>query len=1110
MKDQSKIVLKIIMSVLLVVLVLPSFNRTIWADGEVNVGPSSGEESNTATVSLKGLDNKELITSGSPTDPWTTCVNFGPVSNPLSVESGLRIERAQVTVSSGDIGLLNVTFGKYWTYDSANNVYVESQNSKSLFQIVNSSGSPVTQLNTPSDVFYIIPNINEVNSGLSNGRYRQAITISPAVASNMQYTFYADMNVVAEESNGIKFSSPVKANRDTTFLSKDCAVRLMNTLSYIVDDDPRITQVSSDPLVFYINVDGDIAGKNDVTVSFYKPNTSGDFEYAAVSYHNDCTVTNDSYSLNPYEYASGASLSYNTLTFNFVDKHTHSYHSSTDEEVANQVVWAWTGDEQNGFTAEVTLYCTNDGCPDSDKGEHIEKATVTEIVAEKETCTRGLRKGWKATASFGGNTYTCIKKSAVATKPEGHEWKFETDESKVEWIGSDTDGYTAAIIIKKCENEKHDVDVDGKQKIEVEAPVTVSKVDVKCGEYEKYIYTAVFDSTVDKDIKVPFTFTKEVKGKLVLHKWKVKSVSSNGDFNTVPTKAEIYVVCENYSDHKETVEVSDAANITLISETEKSKTYKYVGKTKDGQQVEGTEEFVPDHIEHNWTVEFKWDYDKTNKEVKGVSAVATCSVGKEQKTLEVEFTSKEVYNTKQYTATAEDPSGIKWSETKHIDVKTGELMDGAAAIAAGGTNIMIYGVEETYPFTGTKIKPVIVVMDGDVVLAQNINYTVSYKGKNKIGEINTIEVKGKGNYAGTSATAKFTIVDPKLGIAADELATSVKKVTLSNEKFTYNGKPQYPSTVTVTLKDGSQIVYTIDEEGNYSTESEKKVGLSICNNVNKGTAIVAATGSDGKTKNAKFKIEAADFSQVEFSIGEATWAVNPEMPMITATFNGMELVGGQDFKVKLSAKNAGDTGGTAKVISKGNFKGKHSDLLYKVNPLKLTEKHVIVSAEEGVKAKKVKFTVVDNLGKAINKKYYATEIKNVEGNTLNKTDIIQEEIKAIVKASGNVFTDNEGVVKVISLGKTISKAKVNTKSVTKTYTGEPIELDEDDFGEGKIVLTYGKDKTNLEYGKDFKIVSYLNNVNKGSMTVTIQGLGDYSGTKTFKVKIKAKPLDVEA
>lgn len=118
---------------------------------------------------------------------------------------------------------------------------------------------------------------------------------------------------------------------------------------------------------------------------------------------------------------------------------------------------------------------------------------------------------------------------------------------------------------------------------------------------------------------------------------------------------------------------------------------------------------------------------------------------------------------------------------------------------------------------------------------------------------------------------------------------------------------------------------------------------------------------------------------------------------------------------------------------------------------------------------------------------------------------LPEEFTVVIKATGNVTTDEDGVSVDVKPGKFIGSNKQAfkvDKNFFKYYTGEEIKLDADDFVAGKI-----SNPDNLVLGTDFVIASYKNNVKKGTMTVTIQGIGEYSGTKSIKVKIKAKPFD---
>ena len=702
--------------------------------------------------------------------------------------------------------------------------------------------------------------------------------------------------------------------------------------------------------------------------------------------------------------------------------------------------------------------------------------------------------------------------------------------------------YTQATITKTCKNPEHG---------ELNKSVSVSSTKIStsveqalvCGATGKVHYTATFDSTVDPDISNSFSVSKDVENAVLNHNWQIKSYTSGASFENKPEQVTINLECGRNNKHTDTI-VTD--NITETVDIEGiQKTYTYTGTANDGQIIT-VKETVYSHTEHTWNVKFTWKkipgllekngkiaikknikagyLIKDNGVIKAtqkaldtflsdtvVTAEATCEKGNEKENLKVSIENKLVGNQIQYTAKVTDPNGKEWKAYKSYNIKDGTIKDGPAGIHAENTDIVILGVEETYPYTGSKIKPAVTVMDGDVVLAQSTDYTVSYTGKNNIGEINKVEVKGKGNYAGKSATAKFKITDPRDAVDKDKLADKVSKVSVNNKKFTYNGKAQYPSEVTVTLKDKSTIVYKVEEDGSFTTESEKEVGLSFSNNINKGTATVAAIGSDGKVKKASYTIAAAEIGSAEFDISAVDWAVKAATPEIKATIKlgdeDVELVAGQDYKVSFKAKEAGENKGTAKISGKGNFKGKHADVTYTVTTMEITESNIVVKAIAGKKAKDVKVIVNDAFGNALNKKFYTVEIQNAEGTALNKGDALTEEIKVVVKgANAAVTTGEDGVTVDVKPAADIAKVKGAfkvDKNFFKTYTGEPITLDADDFVSGKINVG------TLELGKDFNIVAYKNNIKKGTMTVTVQGDGEYSGTKTFKVKIKARPLDKE-
>ena len=808
----------------------------------------------------------------------------------------------------------------------------------------------------------------------------------------------------------------------------------------------------------------------------------------------------------------------------------HRYHTSTGENIPGQVEWNWSGSDEEGYSAEVTVYCTNEACMDPDHGKKVLPATVKESGA---SCTKDAGKIWTATANWGDAVYTNVKEAAEKTSAYGHIWEFDTASENVVWIGNDDEGYTAAIITKKCLSISHNEAVDGPAEVSVSVNTTVSDNGAKCGEVSIIYYTATFDSTVDPDIKEAFSFRKEVAGNTVSHNWVVTSVSSNGSYETAPTEAWVNIACERDESETEVVSVSESG-ISLISESELRKIYKYTGTASDGQVVEAEETF-DSHTEHKWTVSFNWITVSYNVADTKVEAVAYCKVGGEiVPATDLKLSSKMVGTTIEYTASATDPNGKVWTSKKNID-KDGNVKDGPAGqpLVEGGDIVIVGLNEDGYPFSNKKaIQPVFTVMDGDVTLALGTDYSVKYKNNKAVTKGAIIEVTGKGNYQGKSTSATFEIYDPVAKAKEDgvELIDETVKKIDKIAAVTYNGLAQYPEQIVVTMKDKSTVTMKHEGDGVYVNASEdataKQLVVTVTNNVKKGSAIVAVAAGDGIVKTASFKINAADISTATVADDmEATFAVKGTRPgHITVLWkNGddeeVELVEGQDFTVSLKDNKAV---GTGKLIlkGKGNFAKKNESGTFKINALVIDSADDIagVAAFEGVKAKAVKVTILDGQGVALPAKALNVSVKNEEGTAVDpKTKLAAGKYTVVVTSkNSNVTIEGDGVEKEITVGANMGKAKVDAKKLTVTYTGAPIELTDEQLNSVIVTLKVGKEKKTLVAGEDYKVVGYTNNVKKGNMIVTIEGTGvetergTFSGTKTFKVKIVAKNLDAKA
>ena len=299
------------------------------------------------------------------------------------------------------------------------------------------------------------------------------------------------------------------------------------------------------------------------------------------------------------------------------------------------------------------------------------------------------------------------------------------------------------------------------------------------------------------------------------------------------------------------------------------------------------------------------------------------------------------------------------------------------------------------------------------------------------------------------------------------------------------------------------------------------------NNISVGTASVTFTGMNGYTGSLKktFKITpynidadamkaicVTDDFVAQYMKGATV--IDPQV-----TFAGKLLINGKDYKLtfKNNKKVSGNVDLSKKPIvvitGKGNYSGSIS---YRFEIETQNISRLEMSATDKVfqnKAGKFASTPVikDENGKKLTagtdyeKKAIYTYTENTKladgsmrlsGEVIGTGDIIPAgtSITAKVKGLGNYTGDISCTYRIVQAD--ISKAKCSIP--TQTYTGKEIKPGKDD-----ISIKIGGVKLAKE---DYEIVSYTNNVNKGTATVVIKGVGNYGGTKTIKFKIKSKPF----
>ena len=152
---------------------------------------------------------------------------------------------------------------------------------------------------------------------------------------------------------------------------------------------------------------------------------------------------------------------------------------------------------------------------------------------------------------------------------------------------------------------------------------------------------------------------------------------------------------------------------------------------------------------------------------------------------------------------------------------------------------------------------------------------------------------------------------------------------------------------------------------------------------------------------------------------------------------------------------------------------------------------------------KTKPVLMDTSGKTLSTSDYDSKnviYKDAAGNVLDKNSVVNtgDVISVTIKGKGNYSGEITGTYRIIPKDRNIAKAKQD--KIVKEYTGKEIVLSKEE-----ISLSIGGSKIPTD---GFEIVpgSYVNNINKGTASVTVRGVGEYGGIKTITFKIDMQNL----
>lgn len=370
-------------------------------------------------------------------------------------------------------------------------------------------------------------------------------------------------------------------------------------------------------------------------------------------------------------------------------------------------------------------------------------------------------------------------------------------------------------------------------------------------------------------------------------------------------------------------------------------------------------------------------------------------------------------------------------------------------------------------YTGSELKPEPTVKVDGATLTKGTDYTLTYSNNVNVGTA-TITIKGNGTYTG-SVTATFTINAKSI--------TGATIGTIANQ--TYTGSAIKPS-VNVTL-DGK----TLTSGTNYT--------VSYSNNTNVGTATVTITGKGNYTGTAtgSFKITAQSVNNATIStIANQVYTGSAITPAVTVTLGGKTLTAGTDYTVTYN-NNTNVGTATVTITGKGNYTGSTSTYF---NILDAT---TIQSIEEAT---------VSTIGA---KTYTGSAIKPTPTITLNGVTLVKDSDYTLawnnnvnVGTATLTITGIGGYTGIITKTFTIAKRSISAGTVSgivsKTYTGSAATQNI------TLKLTIGTTTKTLVKGTHYT-VSYSNNINAGTATVTLTGKGNYTGTikKTFTIAKKS-------
>lgn len=407
----------------------------------------------------------------------------------------------------------------------------------------------------------------------------------------------------------------------------------------------------------------------------------------------------------------------------------------------------------------------------------------------------------------------------------------------------------------------------------------------------------------------------------------------------------------------------------------------------------------------------------------------------------------------------------------------------------------------THEYTGAALKPTVTVTKKDKAKTPIATdaYSVTYDNNTDIGKAAKVTITG------VPAKGLIGTVEKTFTITGTDIS-KVAEVDLTNWKteVTYDvtARSAVQTNVTLKAKAGVDAEILADD---YTVSYQK--------NDKPGTATMLFTGKGKYTGTIKktFKVTKAALKEDDIFAGStAVYLKKGSKVDVIVSLDEIILTEGKDYKLTFKNNKAVTTENMADnkkpsvtITGMGAFTGSVTKY-FTIVPSDIDSLDVSVAdvAYQNKKGKYISVPVVTEADgtKLANNKDFTCTYSLSDGTILTKNDVVDagEQVKVTITAKGPNYTgetNNSYEVKVQDL----SKAKVTVKA--QVYTGEEIKLDASDF-------TIKVGDTTLKEGKHYYIDedSYKNNIDKGTASVTIVGMGNYGGKKTVDFKITGRAV----